>query len=80
MHKNGLFCLAQHRMDVIGGMSSVRRGTEAISETVQTIRQTSAGSVAYIKLEGARVLHVTGASIKSIVKTSACAIHRNLQS
>lgn len=64
MHKNGLFCLGQHRMDVIGGMSSVRRGTEAISETVQTIRQTSAGSVAYIKLEGARVLHVTGASIK----------------
>lgn len=51
-------------MDVIGGMSSVRRGTEAISETVQTIRQTSAGSVAFIKLEGARVLHVTGASIK----------------
>lgn len=64
MHKNGLFCLGQHRMDVIGGMSSVRRGTEAISETVQTIRQTSAGSVAYIKLEGARVLHVTSASIK----------------
>lgn len=51
-------------MDVIGGMSSVRRGTEAVSETVQTIRQTSAGSVAFIKLEGARVLHVTGASIK----------------
>lgn len=55
MHKNGLFCLGQHRMDVIGGMSSVRRGTEAISETVQTIRQTSAGSVAYIKLEGASI-------------------------
>lgn len=54
MPKNDLFCLSQHRMDVIGGMSSVRHGTEAISETVQTIRQTSADSVAYIKLEGAQ--------------------------
>lgn len=51
MPKNGLFCLNQHRMDVIGNMSSVRHETEAISETVQTIRQTSADSVAYTKLE-----------------------------
>lgn len=58
MPKNGLFCLNQHRMDVIGNMSSVRHETEAISETVQTIRQTSADS-AYTKLEGVRVLHFT---------------------
>lgn len=47
MPKNGFFCLNQHRMDVIGNMSSVRHETGAISETVQTIRQTSADSVAY---------------------------------
>lgn len=52
MPKNGFFCLNQHRMDVIGNMSSVRHETGAISETVQTIRQTSADSVAYTKLEG----------------------------
>lgn len=63
MPKNGLFSLNQHRMDVIGNMSSVRHETEAISETVQTIRQTSADSVAYTKLEGVRVLHFTGAYI-----------------
>lgn len=66
MPKNGLFSLNQHRMDVIGNMSSVRHETEAISETVQTIRQTSADSVAYTKL-GVRVLHFTGAYILPIV-------------
>lgn len=57
------FCLNQHRMDVIGNMSSVRHETGAISETVQT----SADSVAYTKLEGVRVLHFTGAYILPIV-------------
>lgn len=30
MPKNGFFCLNQHRMDVIGNMSSVRHETGAI--------------------------------------------------
>lgn len=67
MPKNGLFSLNQHRMDVIGNMSTVRHETEAISETVQTIRQTSADSVVFTKLEGVRVLHFTGAYILPIV-------------
>lgn len=54
-------------MDVIGNKSSVRHETEAISETVQTIRQTSADSVAYTKLESVRVLHFIGACILPIV-------------